>query len=377
MTRRNLYLLIALTLAALAGIWGYSNNQQLQISLEENVILKDSVQTLLLENNRLEGALSAYTNAYHILAQTVQQQQPGLSLPVLTPSSSSTNSATLASSEISADRSNNETTAASAADVTNRPAAVVPPANAERAQIIREPNPINTELQQTVGELEQERQSLVEENAQLNEELEQVQVGIQSLTSERDAALNAQQEISSTLDEVVEEKEELAAELTVAQEENEQLEAQQLQLTQLSERMRRRLEEMSVSDLGATDFQVSLLKDVNGRLTTRANQVKQITVSFLLNNVPERYQGRQGLFLVVTDSSGNPVTGEHPIKVQSRINGNVVELLALTGKDADLTDMQRVTFNQQLNWRALRAGNYRVQVFTNFGLLGTAGFAVE
>lgn len=376
MTRRNLYLLIALALAALAGIWGYSNNQQLQISREENVILKDSVQTLLLENNRLEGALSAYTNAYHILAQTVQQQQPGLNLPAVTPSGSSANSATLASNQITRDRSNNENTAASVPDAASRQAAV-PPANAERAQIIREPNPINTELEQTVGELEQERQSLAQENAQLSEELEQVQVGIQSLTSERDAALNAQQEISSTLEEVVEEKEELVAELTVVQEENQQLEAQQLQMTQLSERMRRRLEEMSVSDLGATDFQVSLLKDVNGRLTTRANQVKQITVSFLLNNVPERYQGRQGLFLVVTDSSGNPVTGEHPIKVQSRINGNVVELLALTGKDVDLADMQRVTFNQRLTWRALRAGNYRVQVFTNFGLLGTAGFAVE
>ena len=367
MTRRNLSLLIALALAALAGTWGYSNKLQLQISEGENVILRDSVQTLLLENTQLEGALDAYTNAYEILAQSVQEVQTNPQLYTASVTGGNTTSIIPAANLNSA----------SVGSEDGRLLGAVPPANPERVEIIREPNPINIELEETVGELELEKQILVEENAQLNVELEEAQAGLQTLASERDEARSAQQELASTLETVVEEKEELEAELSEVKEENEQLVAQQLQMTQLSERMHRRLEDMSVAGLSATDFQVSLLRDVNGRLTTRANRVKQITVSFLLNNVPENYQGQQALFLVVTDSSGNPVTGEQPIKVQSRINGSVVELLALSGKDVDLASMQRITFNQQLNWRALHPGNYRVQVFTDFGLLGTAGFAVE
>ena len=191
-----------------------------------------------------------------------------------------------------------------------------------------------------------------------------------------DVLLEVNERFDRVSKELEQENQKLEEELTVVKADNKRLVSENLQLTDLNQRMQERMDRMSVAGLRATGFQVALLKDEAGKLTSKASKVRGLQVSFDMENVPESHQGRRSLYLVVTNKAGNPVLGANPVKAKVPVNRNTVELLALTGRDVELTGRQRVALKQDLQQK-LDPGNYRIQVFSDLGLVGTAGFTVE
>ena len=159
----------------------------------------------------------------------------------------------------------------------------------------------------------------------------------------------------------------LERDLSVAQDEK-------AALSKLNKTIQDELLRMAVPSFQATAFQVEV-EQRRPVATAKSAKARRILVTFDLANVPEKFRGLRPLYLVITNEQGVPISGSE-IPVKSSVNGQVVELIAARARDVNITASQRLSFAHDLEDR-LRAGFYRVSVFTDIGLLGAASFRLQ
>ena len=160
----------------------------------------------------------------------------------------------------------------------------------------------------------------------------------------------------------------LEANLETASQENQAL-------TQLNETIQGEVSRLTLANFKASAFRVEIERK-KPKVTTKSRTARKIQVSFDLTNVPTEYQGLRPLYLVITDDKATPVQMETPIKAQVSVNGQATDILAAEAKDINITDSQRLTFGHELA-NKLKAGYYRVAVYTDIGLLGATSFRLR
>jgi S-adenosylmethionine synthetase len=99
-------------------------------------------------------------------------------------------------------------------------------------------------------------------------------------------------------------------------------------------------------------------------------------VSFDLVNVPDEFQGVRPVYLVITDDKGTPIRIANPINAQVQINGAAMDIQAVSTREENIAENQRLSFNHDLEEK-LRSGYYRVAVYTDVGLLGASSFRLR
>ena len=145
-------------------------------------------------------------------------------------------------------------------------------------------------------------------------------------------------------------------------------------LSKLNKTIQDELLRMAVPSFQATAFQVEV-EQRRPVATAKSAKARRILVTFDLANVPDKFRGLRPLYLVITNEQGVPISGSE-IPVKSTVNGQIVELIAARARDVNITASQRLSFAHDLGDR-LRAGFYRVSVFTDIGLLGAASFRLQ
>jgi uncharacterized membrane protein len=145
-------------------------------------------------------------------------------------------------------------------------------------------------------------------------------------------------------------------------------------LSKLNKTIQDELLRMAVPSFQATAFQVEV-EQRRPVATAKSAKARRILVTFDLANVPDKFRGLRPLYLVITNEQGVPISGSE-IPVKSTVNGQIVELIAARARDVNITASQRLSFAHDLEDR-LRAGFYRVSVFTDIGLLGAASFRLQ
>jgi len=154
------------------------------------------------------------------------------------------------------------------------------------------------------------------------------------------------------------------ADLGRAQQNNSALEA-------LNQSMQSEISKLTLANFKATAFQVEVEKKRATKVTSKSRWAKRIKSSFDLTNVPEKYQGVRPLYFVVTDQTSNPIKLNNPIKATVSVNGQDSQIIAAESKEVNIKENQRINFSHELDQR-LKAGFYRVIVYTDIGVLGAS-----
>lgn len=251
---------------------------------------------------------------------------------------------------------------------------------------------LKEDLSKEVDALRQSYQVLVEENQILQGSLSDVE----SLLTKKDAEIRAAKKnglgqvngLRSEIQGLLAARSELEASISQLQSENDSLrvrtgtlerdlsiaQEEKKALANLNQTIQSELRKLTLADFKATAFQVEV-ETKRASATARSGKARRILVTFDLIGVPAAYQGIRPLYLVVTDEKGVPVAGSD-IQAKSTVNGQSVDVLAVRGKDVNLTASQRLSFNYDLESK-LRTGFYRVSVYTDIGLLGAASFRLQ
>ena len=145
-------------------------------------------------------------------------------------------------------------------------------------------------------------------------------------------------------------------------------------LANLNQTMQGELKRLALADFKATAFQVEV-ETRRQSATAKSGKARRILVTFDLTGVAPENQGIRPLYLVVTNDKGVPISGSD-IQAKSMVNGQNMDILAVRGKDVNLTANQRLSFNYDLEDK-LSGGFYRVSVYTDIGLLGAASFRLQ
>lgn len=251
---------------------------------------------------------------------------------------------------------------------------------------------LKSELSREVDSLQQAYQTLADENQTLQGSL----ADAQSQLAQKDAQIRAARSNSlgtinglrAEIQGLLAVKAELENSISSLQMENDSLrirtgdlerdlgiaQEEKQALANLNQTIQGELKRLTLANFKATAFQV----EVEGRrpvVTAKSGRARRIIVNFDLTEVPQEYQGVRPLYMVITDDKGLPVTGSN-IQAKSVVNGQTVELLAVKARDVNITNNQRLSFSHDVEDR-LKAGYYRVSIYTNIGLLGAASFRLE
>lgn len=160
----------------------------------------------------------------------------------------------------------------------------------------------------------------------------------------------------------------LTADLATAKSENEAL-------ASLNNTIQDELKRLTLANFKATAFRVEVEKK-RPKATAKAGRARRILVSFDLTGVVPQYRGLRPLYLVITDDKGTPIKTSNPIQAKVNVNGQVMDILAVKEQDVNVVENQRLSFNHDLEDK-LKAGYYRVAVYTDIGLLGASSFRLQ
>ena len=251
---------------------------------------------------------------------------------------------------------------------------------------------LKEDLTKEVDELRQSYQVLAEENQILQGSLSDVE----SILAKKDAEIRAAKKNSlgqvnglrSEIQGLLAARSELEASISQLQSENDSLrvrtgvlerdlsiaQEEKTALANLNQTIQSELRKLTLADFKATAFQVEV-ETKRASATAKSGKARRILVTFDLTGVPSAYHGIRPLYLVVTDEKGVPVTGSD-IQAKSTVNGQSMDILAVRGKDVNLSANQRLSFNYDLESK-LRTGFYRVSVYTDIGMLGAASFRLQ
>lgn len=191
---------------------------------------------------------------------------------------------------------------------------------------------LKSESEGIIAQLRKENEALLAQNAALNETVQQVQA------------------------------------------ENDQLNEKGVALTVSNKELEKSVAKLKAATVKASDFQVVVNKK-SGKTTASAGKAKSISVSFDMNNVPIEHQVRQTIYLVITDDKGSPVKTENPIRTRLQVDGKPIEIEAQQEKKIKLGTNQQIEFEQSFDEK-IKAGNYKVSIFSEMGLLGSSKFTL-
>ncbi|MBK9013056.1 MAG: hypothetical protein IPM82_02650 [Saprospiraceae bacterium] len=146
-------------------------------------------------------------------------------------------------------------------------------------------------------------------------------------------------------------------------------------LANLNKTIQDEMKKLTLSNFKASAFRVEVERK-RPKATAKAGRARRILVSFDLTEVKPEFRGLRPLYLVITDDKGTPIKMSNPIPAKVNVNGQQMDLLAVQKKDTDVVENQRLTFTHDLEDK-LKAGFYRVSVYTDIGMLGAASFRLQ
>lgn len=159
------------------------------------------------------------------------------------------------------------------------------------------------------------------------------------------------------------------------QAENSQLSEKGRALSVSNKELETSVAKLKAASVKASDFQVTVNKK-SGKTTAAAGKAKSISVSFDMNNVPAEHRVRQTIYLVISDDKGTPMKVANPIHARLTVDGKPVEIEAQQEKKIKLGANQQIEFEQSFDER-IKAGNYKVSIFSEMGLLGSSKFTLS
>jgi regulator of replication initiation timing len=245
-------------------------------------------------------------------------------------------------------------------------------------------------LSAAYGEVRIENEGLRGKEASTAELIAQKDASIKKIKSQNNRELAA---LRAQLDELRQLKIEYETLITAVQVENEQLKAenqrllgenQQLQtensslsgqVGDLAQKLEDQIRKTQSARFKATSFKVEIGRK-NDKQTIRAKRAREINVGFDLIDVPEKYQGEQHLYLVITDEKGKAISSTKPIKTTIDAPTGSLQIEAQQVKAVSLAEKQRLSFNYRLDER-LKSGNYVAAIYCNVGLLGASTFRLN
>jgi len=175
------------------------------------------------------------------------------------------------------------------------------------------------------------------------------------------------------------ENEQLKAENQRLLGENQQLQTENSSLSGLVDDLAKKLEDQirktQSAKFKATAFRVELGRR-NDKQTIRAKKAREISVSFDLADVPEKYRGDQHLYLAITNDKGQPIASDKAIKTTVEAPSGNIQIEAQQVKAVSIVETQRLSFSYKLDAR-LKPGNYVVAIYCNVGLLGVSSFKLN
>ena len=183
-------------------------------------------------------------------------------------------------------------------------------------------------------------------------------------------------------------KAELEESISALQEENDNLKVENTSLTtnlneankdkaalaNLNRTMQEEVKKLTLNNFKASAFQVEL-ETPKSKLTAKSNKARRIVVNFDLTSVPDEYQGIRTIYMAITDDNGVPVPGSN-INKNIVVNGQTMALNAVSGKEVNITSNQRLSFSHNMEDK-LKPGFYRVAVYADLGMLGSANFRLD
>ena len=158
------------------------------------------------------------------------------------------------------------------------------------------------------------------------------------------------------------------------QAENTQLNEKGEALAVSNKELEKSVAKLKAATVKASSFQVTVNKK-SGKTTAAAGKAKSISVSFELNKVPVEHQVKQTIYLVISDDKGTPVKVDNPIMTRLTVDGKPVEIEAQQEQKVKLGANQEIKFEQSFDEK-IKAGNYKVSIFSEMGLLGSSKFTL-
>lgn len=195
---------------------------------------------------------------------------------------------------------------------------------------------------------------------------------------EQIAALKAiKADMSKVIDDLQKDNLRLTGEVKLANLQNERLKGEIAEMKQLNLAMQKELAKLAAANSRVTNMRVDV-KKANDKITSSRNRAREIVVSFDLKNLPKDKLKEDRLYLVITDAKGTPVKVKNPISTTIRPNtgGDAFPIIAQQTIRQTLQNGARLQFIQPLDEK-LRGGAYRVSVYADWGLLGSASFQLR
>jgi len=183
-------------------------------------------------------------------------------------------------------------------------------------------------------------------------------------------------------------KAELEESISAMQEENDQLKAENSTLTtnlnlankdrealaNLNRAMQEEVKKLTLNNFKASAFQVEVQTSTS-KLTAKSSRARRVTVNFDLTGVPDEYQGVRPIYMAITTDTGVPVPGSD-ISRNISVNGQTMPINAVSGKEVNISGNQRLSFSHNMEEK-LKSGFYRVAIYTDIGMLGSATFRLD
>lgn len=266
-------------------------------------------------------------------------------------------------------------------------------ANQELTTKVGDLTSLRDNLEKQVDSLEQAYATLAQENESLQGSVAAAQekIAAQAATINKIKKQSSSETVNlkDQIEQLLKAKAMLEASITDLQEENDSLRMLTGQLTadlataksenealaSLNNTIQDELKRLTLANFKATAFRVEVEKK-RPKATAKAGRARRILVSFDLTGVVPQYRGLRPLYLVITDDKGTPIKTSNPIQAKVNVNGQVMDILAVKEQDVNVVENQRLSFNHDLEDK-LKAGYYRVAVYTDIGLLGASSFRLQ
>ncbi len=251
---------------------------------------------------------------------------------------------------------------------------------------------LKDDLAEEVDSLQSAYNLLAEENLNLHSELEDTQdelrkrdYAIKTVKASNKAAENTIMGLKAEIQSLLTAKSQLQSSIASLQAENDSLRTRtgvlevdldkarqdNAELANLNRTIQDEVGRLTLANFKASGFRVELEKKRGSKPTAKSRKAKRLLASFDLTNVPEKYQGVRPIYLVISDNKGTPINMDNPINATISVNGQETNIIAAEAKEVNIAENQRISFKHELGSR-LKAGLYRVAVFTDIGLLGAS-----
>ncbi len=138
------------------------------------------------------------------------------------------------------------------------------------------------------------------------------------------------------------------------------------------------LKKFSATSTRTSNFRIDIKKDGN-KPTGSSRRAKEIDLSFAVKNLPENRKGTHQVYLSIVNAKGDPMVVNYPqtVVIDPSIEGGLATVItAQQSKTVDLANDVRIQFKQPIESR-LNPGFYQANIYTDFGLIGSAQFQLR